>query len=64
MTLNEELLKLCQQVKKQEKEIRYLKKENDFWKDAYALIWNGKFELITDFVVLRNYGGLFFIFLL
>ena len=31
MTLNEELLKLRQQVKEQEKEIRRLKKENDFF---------------------------------
>ena len=36
MTLNEELIKLCQQVKVQEKEIRRLKKENDFLEEASA----------------------------
>ncbi len=36
MTLNEELLKLRQQVKEQEKEIRRLKKENDFLEEASA----------------------------
>ena len=36
MTLNEELLKLRQQVKEQEKEIRRLKKENDFLGEASA----------------------------
>ena len=34
MTLNEELIKLRQQVKEQEKEIRCLKKENDFLEEA------------------------------
>lgn len=32
MTLNEELIRLRQQVKEQDKEIRRLKKENDFWR--------------------------------
>ena len=36
MTLNEELLQLRQQVKEQEKEIRRLKKENDFPEEASA----------------------------
>ncbi len=36
MTLNEELLQLRQQVKEQEKEIRRLKKENDFLEEAGA----------------------------
>ena len=36
MSLNEELLKLRQQVKEQEKEIRRLKKENDFPEEAGA----------------------------
>ena len=36
MTLNEELLKLRQQVKEQEKEIRRLKKENGFLEEAGA----------------------------
>ena len=36
MTLNEELLQLRQQVKEQEKEIRRLKKENDFLEEASA----------------------------
>ena len=36
MTLNEELLQLRRQVKEQEKEIRRLKKENDFLKEASA----------------------------
>ena len=34
--LNEELLKLRQQVKEQEKEIHRLKKENDFLEEAGA----------------------------
>ena len=34
MILNEELIKLRQQVKEQEKEIRRLKKENDFLEEA------------------------------
>ena len=36
MTLNEELLKLRRQVREQEKEIRRLKKENDFLEEASA----------------------------
>ena len=36
MTLNKELIQLCQQVKVQEKEIRLLKKENDFLEEASA----------------------------
>ena len=36
MTLNEELLQLRQQVREQEKEIRRLKKENDFLEEASA----------------------------
>ncbi|MGM9576641.1 MAG: hypothetical protein ACI3T2_04315 [Anaerovibrio sp.] len=36
MTLNEELIQLRQQVKVQEKEIRRLKKENDFLEEASA----------------------------
>ena len=36
MTLNEELIQLRQQVKEQEKEIRRLKKENDFLEEANA----------------------------
>ena len=36
MMLNEELILLCQQVKEQEKEIRRLKKENDFLEEASA----------------------------
>lgn len=36
MTLNEELIQLRQQVKVQEKEIRHLKKENDFLEEASA----------------------------
>lgn len=36
MTLNEELIQLRQQVKEQEKEIRRLKKENDFGEEAIA----------------------------
>ena len=36
MTLNEELLRLRQQVKEQEKEIRRLKKGNDFLEEASA----------------------------
>ena len=36
MTLNEELIQLRQQVKMQEKEIRRLKKENDFLEEASA----------------------------
>ena len=36
MTLNEELLKLRQQVKEQEKEIRRLKEKNDFLEEASA----------------------------
>ena len=36
MTLNEELILLRQQVKEQEKEIRRLKKENDFLEEASA----------------------------
>ena len=36
MTLNEELIQLRQQVKLQEKEIRRLKKENDFLEEASA----------------------------
>ena len=36
MILNEELIQLRQQVKVQEKEIRRLKKENDFLEEANA----------------------------
>ena len=36
MTLNEEFIQLCPQVKVQEKEIRRLKKENDFLEEASA----------------------------
>ena len=36
MTLNEELLKLRRQIREQEKEIRRLKKENDFLEEAGA----------------------------
>ena len=36
ITLNEELIRLRQQVKEQEKEIRRLKKENDFLEEASA----------------------------
>ena len=36
MTLNEELIQLRQQVKVQEKEIRRLKKKNDFLEEASA----------------------------
>ena len=36
MTLNEELIQLRQQVKVQEKEIRRIKKENDFLEEASA----------------------------
>lgn len=36
MSLNEELQKLRQQVKEQDKEIRRLKKENDFLEGASA----------------------------
>ena len=36
MTLNEELIRLRQQVKEQDKEIRRLKKENDFLEKASA----------------------------
>ncbi|NBI89375.1 transposase [Lachnospiraceae bacterium] len=36
MTLNEELIQLRQQVKEQEKEIRRLKKENNFLEEASA----------------------------
>ena len=36
MTLNEEIVQLRQQVKVQEKEIRRLKKENDFLEEASA----------------------------
>ena len=36
MTLNEELIQLRQQVKVQEKEVRRLKKENDFLEEASA----------------------------
>ena len=36
MTLNEEIIQLRQQVKVQEKEIRRLKKENDFLEEASA----------------------------
>ena len=36
MTLNEELIQLRQQVEVQEKEIRRLKKENDFLEEASA----------------------------
>lgn len=36
MTLNEKLIQLRQQVKVQKKEIRHLKKENDFLEEASA----------------------------
>lgn len=36
MTLNEELIKLRSQIKAQEKEIRRLKKENEFLEEASA----------------------------
>lgn len=36
ITLNEELIQLCPQVKVQEKEIRRLKKENNFLEEASA----------------------------
>ena len=36
MTLNEEIIQLRQQVRMQEKEIRRLKKENDFLEEASA----------------------------
>ena len=36
MTLNEELFQLRQKLKLQEKEIRRLKKENDFLEEASA----------------------------
>lgn len=36
MSLNEELIKLRQQMKEQDKEIRRLKKENDFLEEASA----------------------------
>ena len=36
LSLNEELIRLRQQVKEQEKEIRRLKKENDFLEEAGA----------------------------
>ena len=42
MTLNEELLQLRQQVKEQEKEIRRLKKENDFLEEASAFFAAGR----------------------
>lgn len=41
MTLNEELIRLRQQVKEQEKEIRRLKKENDFLEEASAFFASG-----------------------
>ena len=36
MTLNEELIKLRAQLKEQDKEIRHLKKENEFLEEASA----------------------------
>ena len=36
MTLNEELIRLRQQIKEQEKEIRRIKKENEFLEEASA----------------------------
>ena len=44
MTLNEELLRLRQQVKEQEKEIRRLKKENDFLEEASAFFAAGRLK--------------------
>ena len=40
MTLNKELIQLRQQVKEQEKEIRRLKKENDFLEEASTIKYN------------------------
>ena len=42
MTLNEELLKPRHRVKEQEKEIRRLKKENDFLEEAGAFFAAGR----------------------
>ena len=42
MTLNQELLQLRQLVKEQEKEIRRLKKENDFLEEASAFFAAGR----------------------
>ena len=44
MTLNEELIQLRQQVKVQEKEIRRLKKENDFLEEASAFFASSRLK--------------------
>lgn len=45
MTLNEELIRLRQQVKEQEKEIRRLKKENGFLEEAGAFFAASRLKL-------------------
>ena len=45
MTLNEELIQLCRQVKEQE--IRYLKKENDFLEEASAFFAASRLMFLT-----------------
>ncbi len=44
MTLNAELIRLRQQVKEQEKEIRRLKKENDLLEEASAFFAAGRLK--------------------
>ena len=45
MTLNEELIRLRQQLKEQEKEIRTLKKENEFLEEASAFFAASRLKL-------------------
>ena len=45
MTLNEELIRLRQQLKEQEKEIRRLKKENEFLEEASAFFAASRLKL-------------------
>ena len=45
MTLNEELKRLRQQVKEQEKELRRLKKENEFLEEASSFFAAGRLKL-------------------
>ena len=57
MTLNEELKRLRQQVKEQEKELRRLKKENEFLEEASAFFAASRLKSATDITEIKAKDG-------
>ena len=57
MMLNEELIQLRQQVKEQEKEIRRLKKENNFWEEDECNDTYGRSRMYQALILKRPEHG-------